>query len=83
MFDNIPEMFQGEYAETQDEATRWVNDVVAGKIPAARRPPELLTRDVVARAIRREVRGGRGSPHGGVFLLDRARSQAQAARWAA
>jgi succinate dehydrogenase / fumarate reductase flavoprotein subunit len=45
-----------------------VKDVVAGKIPKARRPPELLTRDVVARAIRREVLAGRGSPHGGVFL---------------
>lgn len=42
--------------------------VVALKIPEARRPPELLTRDVVARAIRTEVRAGRGSPHGGVFL---------------
>ena len=68
MFDNIPEMFQGEYAETEEEATRWVNAVVADERPDARRPPELLTRDVVARAIRREVRAGRGSPHGGVFL---------------
>jgi len=68
MFDNIPEMFQGEYAETQEEATKWVAAVVAGERPDARRPPELLTRDVVARAIRREVRAGRGSPHGGVFL---------------
>ncbi|MBQ18228.1 MAG: fumarate reductase/succinate dehydrogenase flavoprotein subunit [Planctomycetaceae bacterium] len=68
MFDNIPEMFQGEYAETEEEATRWVEAVVADRRPDARRPPELLTRDVVARAIRREVRAGRGSPHGGVFL---------------
>lgn len=68
MFDNIPEMFQGEYAETEEEATRWVEAVVADERPDARRPPELLTRDVVARAIRREVRAGRGSPHGGVFL---------------
>ena len=68
MFDNIPEMFQGEFAETEEEATQWVEAVVAGRKPDARRPPELLTRDVVARAIRREVRGGRGSPHGGVFL---------------
>ncbi|MEE3283856.1 MAG: fumarate reductase/succinate dehydrogenase flavoprotein subunit [Planctomycetota bacterium] len=68
MFDNIPEMFQGEYAETEEEATRWVDAVVADERPDARRPPELLTRDVVARAIRREVRAGRGSPHGGVFL---------------
>jgi succinate dehydrogenase / fumarate reductase flavoprotein subunit len=68
MFDNIPEMFQGEYAETEEEATKWVDAVVAGERPEARRPPELLTRDVVARAIRRQVRGGKGSPHGGVFL---------------
>ncbi len=68
MFDNVPEMFQGEYAETEEEADRWIKAVVAGEIPEARRAPELLTRDVVARAIRREVRAGRGSPHGGVFL---------------
>ncbi len=68
MFDNIPEMFQGEYAETEAEATGWVNSVIANEKPNDRRPPELLTRDVVARAIRREVRAGRGSPHGGVFL---------------
>ncbi len=68
MFDNIPEMFQGEYADTEEEANRWVEAVVAGQRPDARRPPELLTRDVVARAIRKEVRAGRGSPHGGVFL---------------
>lgn len=68
MFRYIPEMFQGEYADTEEEANEWVKDVVSGKIPSARRPPELLTRDVVARAIRSEVRAGRGSPHGGAFL---------------
>ena len=68
MFDNVPEMFQGDYAETQEEATQWVQEVIAGKQATVRRPPELLTRDVVARAIRKEVRAGRGSPHGGVFL---------------
>ncbi|MDA1055459.1 MAG: fumarate reductase/succinate dehydrogenase flavoprotein subunit [Planctomycetota bacterium] len=68
MFDNVPEMFQGDYAETQEEATEWVQQVIAGKQATVRRPPELLTRDVVARAIRKEVRAGRGSPHGGVFL---------------
>jgi succinate dehydrogenase / fumarate reductase flavoprotein subunit len=68
MFDNVPEMFQGDYAETEQEATDWVNSVIAGEKAQCRRPPELLTRDVVARAIRREVRAGRGSPHGGVFL---------------
>ena len=68
MFRSIPDMFKGDFAETEEEADRWVASVVAGKRPDARRPPELLTRDVVARAIRREVIEGRGSPHGGVFL---------------
>jgi succinate dehydrogenase / fumarate reductase flavoprotein subunit len=68
MFRYIPDMYRGEFAETEEEATRWVQAVIAAKRPDARRPPELLTRDVVARAIRREVREGRGSPHGGVFL---------------
>lgn len=68
MFDNVPDMFKGDFAETEDEATSWVEAVVADRRPDARRPPELLTRDVVARAIRREIREGRGSPHGGVFL---------------
>lgn len=78
MFDNVPEMFQGDYAESQEEATEWVNSVIAGEKPIARRPPELLTRDVVARAIRREVRAGRGSPHGGVFLDIASRRTAEA-----
>src|SRR5262245_11728254 len=68
MFDYIPDMYKGEHADTEEEAVRWVNAVVAGQRPDARRPPELLKRDIVARAIRREVREGRGSPHGGVFL---------------
>ena len=78
MFDNVPEMFQGEYAESEEEATEWVNTVIAGNKPQARRPPELLTRDVVARAIRREVNAGRGSPHGGVFLDIASRRSAEA-----
>jgi succinate dehydrogenase / fumarate reductase flavoprotein subunit len=68
MFRYIPEMFRKDFADSEEEANRWVEDVIAGHTPTARRPPELLTRDVVARAIRREVREGRGSPHGGVFL---------------
>jgi len=68
MFDNIPDSYRAEFAENEEEANRWVDAVVAGRRPDARRPPELLTRDVVARAIRREVREGRGSPHGGVLL---------------
>jgi succinate dehydrogenase / fumarate reductase flavoprotein subunit len=63
MFRHIPQMFQGEYAETEEEADGWVADKVKH-----RRPPELLTRDVVAKAIMKEVEQGRGSPHGGVFL---------------
>lgn len=63
MFDNVPERYKGEFAESEEEAEKWLNGD-----REARRPPELLTRDVVARAIRREVNEGRGSPHGGAFL---------------
>ncbi len=63
MFNYIPERFKSETADTQEEAARWL----AGD-QSARRPPELLTRDVVARAINDEVKAGRGSPHGGAFL---------------
>ncbi len=63
MFRYVPPMFKGEFAETEEEAKRWL----AGD-KSARRPPELLTRDVVAKAINAEVKAGRGSPHGGVFL---------------
>ena len=62
MFNYIPKRFAPEAADTIIEADKWPED------PSARRPPELLTRDVVARAIRAEVEAGRGSPHGGVFL---------------
>jgi succinate dehydrogenase / fumarate reductase flavoprotein subunit len=68
MFRYIPEMFHGDFAETEEEANRWVAAVIKGERPDARRPPELLTRDVVARAIRREIKEGRGTPHGGVYL---------------
>src|SRR5687768_8665137 len=63
MFRYVPEMFRGDFATTEEEAKRWLDGD-----KAARRPPELLTRDVVARAIMSEIRAGRGSPHGGVFL---------------
>jgi succinate dehydrogenase / fumarate reductase flavoprotein subunit len=63
MFHYIPEKFAAETAATEEEANRWL----AGD-KKARRPPELLTRDEVARAITKEVNEGRGSPHGGVFL---------------
>ncbi|MDQ3020385.1 MAG: fumarate reductase/succinate dehydrogenase flavoprotein subunit [Bacteroidota bacterium] len=63
MFKYIPEKFAAETADTEEEANRWLEGD-----KNARRPPELLTRDVVARAITKEVNEGRGSPHGGVFL---------------
>ena len=68
MFRYVPEMFRKDFADTEEEADRWVAEVIAGRNAEARRPPELLTRDVVARAIAQEVREGRGSPHGGAFL---------------
>jgi len=68
MFDNVPDMFKGDHAETEEEATEWVRQVVAGEIASVRRPPELLTRDVVAKAINKEVAEGRGSTHGGAYL---------------
>ena len=63
MFNYIPPMFAAETAETIEEADRWYDDKVT-----ARRTPDLLPRDEVARAINTEVKAGRGSPHGGVFL---------------
>ena len=63
MFDYIPEVFTAQYATTEEEADRWYTDPDNNK-----RPPELLPRDEVARAINSEVKDGRGSPHGGVFL---------------
>ncbi|HSB55241.1 MAG TPA: FAD-binding protein, partial [Gemmatimonadales bacterium] len=63
MFRYIPEFFRAETAETEEEADRWYTDK-----KGARRTPDLLPRDEVARAINAEVKAGRGSPHGGVFL---------------
>src|SRR6266496_4071148 len=63
MFDYVPDVFRGQYAETEQEADRWYADPDHN-----RRPPELLPRDEVARSINAEVKAGRGSPHGGVFL---------------
>jgi succinate dehydrogenase / fumarate reductase flavoprotein subunit len=68
MWKYLPEDRRNEYAATDEEATRWVDAQSAGGTTDARRPPELSTRDNVARAIYTEVREGRGSPHGGVFL---------------
>ncbi|MFL2944503.1 MAG: fumarate reductase/succinate dehydrogenase flavoprotein subunit [Candidatus Poseidoniales archaeon] len=63
MFDYIPEVFAAETAKSEEEADAWLKGE-----EGAMRPPELLTRDVVARAIMTEVKEGRGSPHGGAFL---------------
>jgi len=63
MFNYVPDVFRAQYAETEEEADRWYTDPDHN-----RRPPELLPRDEVARANLAEIRAGRGSPHGGVFL---------------
>jgi succinate dehydrogenase / fumarate reductase, flavoprotein subunit len=63
MFDYIPEFFKAETADNEAEADRWYADHTNN-----RRPPELLPRDEVARAINSEIKAGRGSPHGGVYL---------------
>ncbi|MFF4156567.1 fumarate reductase/succinate dehydrogenase flavoprotein subunit [Streptomyces sp. NPDC001678] len=63
MFDYVPDVFKEKYAESEAEGDRWYTDPDNN-----RRPPELLPRDEVARAINSEVKAGRGSPHGGVFL---------------
>ncbi len=68
MWKYLPEERRSEYAATDEEAARWVTALSQGRETDARRPPELSTRDNVARAIYTEVREGRGSPHGGVFL---------------
>src|SRR5881296_3052981 len=63
LFDDIPELYKTQTADNEEEGWRYTQGD-----KNARRPPELLTRDHVARCIMREVREGRGSPHGGVFL---------------
>jgi succinate dehydrogenase / fumarate reductase flavoprotein subunit len=68
MFKYLPEASKNDFAATDEEAQRWVHATVSGTTADARRPPELSTRDNVARAIYTEVKEGRGSPHGGVFL---------------
>jgi succinate dehydrogenase flavoprotein subunit len=68
MWKYLPEDRRSEYAATDDEAARWVAALSEGRETDARRPPELSTRDNVSRAIYMEVKEGRGSPHGGVYL---------------
>ncbi len=63
MFDDIPDLYRGQTADNEEEGWRYTQGD-----RKARRPPELLTRDHVARCIVREIREGRGTPHGGVFL---------------
>ena len=63
MFDDIPDLYKEQTADTEEEGWRYTQGD-----KNARRPPELLTRDHIARCINREVKAGRGSPHGGVFL---------------
>ena len=63
MFDDVPEAYRSQTADTEEEGWRYIMGD-----REARRPPELLTRDHVARCIVREIKGGRHSPHGGVFL---------------
>ena len=63
MFDDIPPLYKSQTADTPEEGWRYTQGD-----KTCRRPPELLTRDHVARCINREVKAGRGSPHGGVFL---------------
>ncbi|HEY7144133.1 MAG TPA: fumarate reductase/succinate dehydrogenase flavoprotein subunit [Streptosporangiaceae bacterium] len=63
MFGYVPDVFRAQYAETEEEADRWYTDPDRN-----RRPPELLPRDEVARSINSEVKAGRGTEHGGVFL---------------
>ncbi|MEU4061545.1 fumarate reductase/succinate dehydrogenase flavoprotein subunit [Streptomyces wedmorensis] len=75
MFDYVPDVFKEKYAETEEEGDRWYEDPENN-----RRPPELLPRDEVARAINSEVKAGRGSPHGGVFLDVSTRLPADAIR---
>lgn len=63
MFDDIPELYRGQTSTDEEEGWRYTQGD-----KNAKRPPELLTRDHVARCIRREIKEGRGSPHGGVYL---------------
>src|SRR5207245_7587367 len=75
MFRYIPEMFRAETADSEEEADRWYTDKVN-----ARRTPDLLPRDEVARAINAEVKEGRGTPRGGVYLDIASRRDAESIR---
>jgi succinate dehydrogenase / fumarate reductase flavoprotein subunit len=77
MFRYIPELYANETASTEEEADQWLRESTSGGASKARRTPDLLPRDIVARAIHSEVRAGRGSPHGGVFLDIHSRRSAE------
>ncbi len=77
MFGYIPELYAGETASTEEEADQWLRESTSGVASKARRTPDLLPRDIVARAIHSEVKAGRGSPHGGVFLDIHSRRSAE------
>jgi succinate dehydrogenase / fumarate reductase, flavoprotein subunit len=72
MFKYIPPKYQGKYAETEEEANAWFQKVVIEGVKEEtvkeRKPPELMSRDVVARALWNEIKEGRGTEHGGVYL---------------
>jgi succinate dehydrogenase / fumarate reductase flavoprotein subunit len=68
MFGYIPELYASDTAKTEAEADQWLRESTSGVTSKAGRTPDLLPRDIVARAIHSEVKAGRGSPHGGVFL---------------
>jgi succinate dehydrogenase / fumarate reductase flavoprotein subunit len=77
MFGYIPELYANETASTEAEADQWLRESTSGSASKARRTPDLLPRDIVARAIHSEVKAGRGSPHGGVFLDIHSRRSAE------
>ena len=83
MFDYVPEMYRDEFADTEEEALAWVQEVISDKQATNRRPPELLTRDVVAKAINSEKAAGRASEHGGVpeYILAAGRSGSEEIAW--
>ncbi len=72
MFKYIPPKYQGKYADTEEEANTWFKKVVVEgqkeETVKERKPPELMSRDVTARALWNEIHEGRGSEHGGVYL---------------
>jgi succinate dehydrogenase / fumarate reductase flavoprotein subunit len=77
MFGYIPELYANETASTEEEADQWLRESTSGQASKAKRTPDLLPRDIVARAIHSEVKAGRGSPHGGVFLDIHSRRSAE------